>query len=139
MQIENLLFDIAEALRYPVMILILLALVAALVEAGALMAELFKRRGRGIERLDFAIAHIRTYLATGDNQSALNTVHALGYNDRMSDAYDALILQRGLPVCGEAGDASPASVTASASPGEANIRSPRATSNQTAFWFAGSA
>ncbi|MGH2959669.1 MAG: MotA/TolQ/ExbB proton channel family protein [Solirubrobacterales bacterium] len=97
MQIENLLFDIAEALRYPVMILILLALVAALVEAGALMAELYKRRGRGIERLDFAIAHIRTYLAVGDNQSALNVVHELGYNDRMSAAYDALIIQRGLP------------------------------------------
>ncbi|MBI2692124.1 MAG: MotA/TolQ/ExbB proton channel family protein [Solirubrobacterales bacterium] len=97
MQIENLLFDIAEALRYPVMILILLALVAALVEAGALMAELYKRRGRGIERLDFAMAHIRSYLAVGDNQSALNVVHELGYNDRMSDAYDALILQRGLP------------------------------------------
>jgi biopolymer transport protein ExbB/TolQ len=97
MQIENLLFDIAEALRYPVMILILLALVAALAEAGALLAELYKRRGRGIERLDLAIAHIRSYLAVGDNQSALNVVHQLGYNDRMSDAYDALILQRGLP------------------------------------------
>lgn len=96
MQIENLLFDIAEALRYPVMILILLALVAALVEAGALMAELYKRRGRGIERLDLAIAHVRSYLAVGDNQSALNVVHELGYNDRMSAAYDALIIQRGL-------------------------------------------
>lgn len=97
MQIENLLFDIAEALRYPVMILILLALVAALVEAGALMAELYKRRGRGIERLDFAIARVRTYLAVGDNQSALNVVHELGYNERMSAAYDALIIHRGLP------------------------------------------
>jgi biopolymer transport protein ExbB/TolQ len=97
MQIENLLFDIAEALRYPVMILILLALVAALIEAGALMAELYKRRGRGIERLDFAIGHTRSYLAVGDNQSALNVVHELGYNDRMSATYDALILQRGLP------------------------------------------
>lgn len=97
MQIENLLFDIAEALRYPVMILILLALVAALVEVGALMAELYKRRGRGIERLDFAIEHVRAYLAVGDNQSALNVVHELGYNDRMSAALDALILQRGRP------------------------------------------
>ncbi|MBJ7459004.1 MAG: MotA/TolQ/ExbB proton channel family protein [Thermoleophilaceae bacterium] len=97
MKIENLLFEIAEALLYPVLILTVLALVYALVELGALAAEVYKRRGRGIERLDYAIAQVRTCLAVGDNQSALNIVHALGYNEKMSAALDALILQRGLP------------------------------------------
>lgn len=97
MKIENLLFDIAEALLYPVLILILLALLYALVELGALAAEAYKRRGRGIDRLDYAIAQVRAYLAAGDNQSALVIVHELGYNEKMSEALDALILQRGLP------------------------------------------
>jgi biopolymer transport protein ExbB/TolQ len=97
MQIENLLFDIAEALRYPVLIAALLCLVFVIYEVGVLAAELIKRRGRGIERLDYAIAQVRAYLAVGDNQSALNIVHQLGYNEKMSEAMDALILQRGLP------------------------------------------
>lgn len=97
MKIENLLFDIAEALKYPVMILVLLALLYAVVEVGVLLAELYKRRGRGIERLDHAIAQARAYLAAGDPQNALNTVHALGYNEKMCEALDALVIQRGLP------------------------------------------
>ena len=69
-----------------------------LVELGALMAEIYKRRGRGIERLEFAIAHIKAYLAAGDTPvCADHVVHELGYNDSMSDALDALIMQRGLP------------------------------------------
>jgi biopolymer transport protein ExbB/TolQ len=97
MKIENLLFDIAEVLLYPVLIAALLALLLSIVEVGVLAAELYKRRDRGIERLDVAIAHARHYLAAGDNQSALNTVHALGYNEKMAGAFDSLILQRGLP------------------------------------------
>ncbi|MFT4049860.1 MAG: MotA/TolQ/ExbB proton channel family protein [Solirubrobacterales bacterium] len=94
MHIENLLFDIAEALKYPVLIAAILALAYAIFEIGVMLAELYKRRGRGIERLDNAIAYTRHFLAIGDNQNALNTVHALGYNERMSEALDALILQR---------------------------------------------
>lgn len=97
MQIENILFDIAEALKYPVLILTIAALAYALVEVGVLAAELYKRKDRGIERLDNAIAFVRHYLALGDAQSALNTVHLLGYNDRMTAAFDALIIQRAFP------------------------------------------
>lgn len=97
MKIENLLFDIAEALKYPVLILCVLALAYAVFEVGVLVAEIVKRRGRNIERLDTAIAQARNALAMNDPQSAVNTVHALGYNDRMSDALDALILQRPFP------------------------------------------
>ncbi|MBJ7355020.1 MAG: MotA/TolQ/ExbB proton channel family protein [Thermoleophilaceae bacterium] len=97
MKIENLLFDIAEALLYPVLILTVLALLYALVELGALAAEVYKRRGRGIDRLDYAIDQVHAYLAAGDNQSALNVVHGLAYNEKMAGALDALILQRGLP------------------------------------------
>lgn len=97
MQIENVLFDIAEALKYPVLILTLLALAYAIVEVGVLLAELYRRRSRGIERLDNAVAYARHYLAAGDSQSALATVHALGFNSRMCAALDALIIQRPYP------------------------------------------
>lgn len=97
MKIENLLFEIAEALKYPVLILTLIALAYAIVEVGVLLAERYKRRDRGIERLDHAIAYARHYLTIGDNQSAVNTVHALGYNEKMCEALDALVLQRPYP------------------------------------------
>lgn len=97
MKIENILFNIAEALKYPVLILTLVALAYAIVEIGVLIAERYKRRDRGIERLDQAIAYARHYLTIGDNQSAVNTVHALGYNERMCTALDALVLQRPYP------------------------------------------
>lgn len=97
MKIENVLFDVAEALRYPVLALALIALAYALVEIGVLLAELFKRRGRGVERLDHAIAWARHHLAAGDPEAARSVVRSLGYNDRMRDALDALILQRAWP------------------------------------------
>lgn len=97
MQIENLLFDIAEALKYPVLIATLLALAYAIFEIGVLLAEMQKRRGRNIERLDTAVAQAKHSLAVGDPQAAVNTLHDLGYNDRMSEALDALILQRPFP------------------------------------------
>lgn len=97
MKIENLLFDISEALRVPVLVLALLALVVVVVEVGVLLAELFRRRGRGIDRLDYGIAHAKAYLAAGDAQSALITLRGLGYNEPMDSALEALVMQRGLP------------------------------------------
>lgn len=97
MKIENILFDVADALRYPVLVLALAALAYAVIEVGVLLAELYKRRGRGIERLDQAVLWTRHHLGLGDTQSARGIVRSLGYNDRMTDALDALILQRGLP------------------------------------------
>jgi biopolymer transport protein ExbB/TolQ len=97
MKIENLLFDISEALRVPVLVLALLALVVVVIEVGMLLAELFRRRGRGIDRLDYGIAHAKAYLAAGDQQSALITVRGLGYSAPMDDALEALVVQRGLP------------------------------------------
>lgn len=97
MQIENLLFDISEALRGPVLVLAVLALVAVTVEVGILIAELFRRRGRGIDRLEIGIAHSEAYLTAGDQRSAVLTLSALGYNKPMSSAMEALVLQKGLP------------------------------------------
>ena len=97
MKIENLLFDISEALRVPVLVLALLALLVVIIEVGALLAEIYKRRDRGIDRLEYSIAHAKAYLAAGDTQSAMLIVQQLGYNKPMTEALQALVTQRGLP------------------------------------------
>lgn len=97
MRIEDFLFQVAEALLYPVLIAALLTILLVLVELGALFGEMYRRRGRGIDKLEFTIAHIKAYLAAGDTQSALTTARSLGYNKSMQDALEALVMQRGLP------------------------------------------
>ena len=55
MEVEEILFDIADALRVPVLVGALIALALSLFEFGGLVAELLKRRGRSRARLDQAI------------------------------------------------------------------------------------
>jgi biopolymer transport protein ExbB/TolQ len=99
--IENILFDVADALRYPVLIAALLAIVVVVVELGALFAELRKRRGRGLPRLEQALAAIRAALAKGDGVTALTTARGLGYNGPMTDALGAIVEERGKPDAGD--------------------------------------
>jgi Ca2+/Na+ antiporter len=58
-KIENVIFDIADALLYPVLIAALLSILFVVVELGALFAELRKRRGRGLARLEQGVEAIR--------------------------------------------------------------------------------
>jgi biopolymer transport protein ExbB/TolQ len=99
--IENILFDVADALRYPVLIAALIAVVAVVVELGAMLAELRKRRGRGLPRLEQGIAAVRAALAQGDGATALSTARKLGYNGSMSDALGAIVEERGKPDAGD--------------------------------------
>jgi biopolymer transport protein ExbB/TolQ len=96
-KIENVIFDIADALLYPVLIAALLSILFVVVELGALFAELRKRRGRGLARLEQGVEAIRAALAVGDGATALSIARNLGYNDAMSDALAAIIEQRGKP------------------------------------------
>jgi len=66
MEVENVLFDIAEALRVPVLVAALLALAVVLFELGGLVAELLRRRGRNRVKLDQAIASAGAALNAGD-------------------------------------------------------------------------
>jgi biopolymer transport protein ExbB/TolQ len=96
-KIENVIFDIADALLYPVLIAALLSILFVAVELGALLAELRKRRGRGLARLEQALDAIRIALGMGDTATALSIARGLGYNGAMSDALAAVIEQRGKP------------------------------------------
>jgi len=70
MEVEEILFDVAEALRVPVLIAALLALALVLFELGGLVAELIRRRGRSRARLDQAIASAGAALSAGDSGRA---------------------------------------------------------------------
>jgi biopolymer transport protein ExbB/TolQ len=99
--VEDVLFDVAEALRVPVLVLALLAGVVVLLELGSLAMELARRRKRGIARLDRAIDQARAALAVGDRDTAVRVARKLGYNRAMSDALAAIVEQRGYPDAGD--------------------------------------
>lgn len=97
MTIENLLFDIADALRYPVLALALVALVVVVVEVGILLGELRRRRGRGVARLERAADVAREALATGDGATAQRAVRSVALNAPMDEALRAIVEQRDRP------------------------------------------
>lgn len=97
MTIEHLLFDIADALRYPVLALALVALVAVIAELGTLLAELRRRRQRSVARLERSVDVARDALAMGDNPTALRAVRSVAFNPAMDEALGAIVEQRDRP------------------------------------------
>ena len=65
MKVEEILFEISEVLEIPVLVLAVLALALVLVEAGALIVELRRRRLRSLTGLEEAIEESRRRLAAG--------------------------------------------------------------------------
>jgi biopolymer transport protein ExbB/TolQ len=99
--VEDVLFDVAEALRVPVLVLALIAGVIVLVEVGALLMELLRRRRRGIPRVEKALDQARAALAAGDRDGAVRAVRSLGYNRAMSNALAAIVEQGGVDDAGD--------------------------------------
>jgi biopolymer transport protein ExbB/TolQ len=100
MTIEQILFDISDALRYPVLLLALVALVVVLAEVGTLLAELRRRRARSVARLERAADVAHEALAAGDGAGALRAVRSVGFNPAMDDALAAIVEQRDKPDAG---------------------------------------
>ena len=97
MTIEQILFDISDALRYPVLLLALVALVVVLAEVGTLLAELRRRRVRSVARLERAADVARGALAGGDGAGALRAVRSVSFNPAMDEALSAIVEQRDKP------------------------------------------
>lgn len=97
MAIEQALFDVAEALHYPVLILALVGLAIALVELGALTVELARRRHRSVAAVERAVEAAKQALARGDDSSALIAVRSVAWNEPMREAIGAVIVQRRHP------------------------------------------
>jgi biopolymer transport protein ExbB/TolQ len=68
--IENIVFDIANALRVPVLIVALIALALVIVELGRLAIELVRRRGRDPIALRRAAVSARDAITAGDRPQA---------------------------------------------------------------------
>jgi biopolymer transport protein ExbB/TolQ len=97
MTIEHILFDISDALRYPVLALALVALVVVAIEVGGLIGELRRRRVRSVARLERAVDVARDALVAGDAATATRAVRSVGFNAPMDEALQAIVEQRDRP------------------------------------------
>jgi biopolymer transport protein ExbB/TolQ len=97
MNVEQILFEVSDALRVPVLILALVALAVTIVEAGALMAELRRRRGRSLWQLDQAIAACQGQLAAGRPTEALAALLPIARNPAMEEVLGEVVAGVGGP------------------------------------------
>ncbi len=95
MNVEQILFEVSEALRVPVLVLALVALAVAVVEAGALAMELWRRRGRSLWQLDHAIAECQGRLAAGMRAEAIAALLPIARNPPMEEVLGDLVAQQG--------------------------------------------
>jgi biopolymer transport protein ExbB/TolQ len=91
--VEQVIFDVAEALRYPVLILALGALALVLVETGAFAVELVQRRRRDTERLERVAETARTALDKGDVKAARIALREVAWSGAMAGTLE-LIAER---------------------------------------------
>ena len=97
MAVEEVLFDVAEALRIPVLVLALLALAVVVFELGGMIAELVRRRGRGVPKLDRAVGEARQALAGGDTVKAKLSLSPLAASRSMRGVLGSIVDQRQQP------------------------------------------
>ena len=96
--LEQTIFDLAEALEVPVLILAILALALVVIELGALAAELFRRRGRSYPALVRATDRARERIAAGDRENARIALSAsVARSGDMSDAVRRIAAVAGSP------------------------------------------
>jgi len=95
--IEQLLFDISNALLVPVLILTVVALALVIVEGGALLVEVRRRRHRSLWGLERAVEECRTRLAAGMPAEALGALLPFAWNRQMEEALAGIVEQCGQP------------------------------------------
>ena len=93
--IENVIFEIAEALRVPVLVLALLALAVSLIELGAFVVELLRRRRRDYARLETASLDARAALERGDETGAKSALRPVAWSTAMARALAFMVDQWG--------------------------------------------
>jgi biopolymer transport protein ExbB/TolQ len=96
MAIEELLFDISDALRVPVLVLAVAALGIVLVELGSMIAEILRRRTRSLARLEYAV-DTAAKEAKRDPDAAVAALEGVSFSSPMADAMAGVIEQRGEP------------------------------------------
>ncbi len=97
MQIEEFLFSVSDALRWPVLITALVALAWSIVEIGILVAELWRRRWRSGPALESAVDRAETELAQGNEIGAITSLAAVSWSSPMRSAMESVVTMRQLP------------------------------------------
>lgn len=95
--IEEVLFDLAEALRMPVLLLALVALAIVVFESGVLGSELWRRRHRSQLFLDNSIERARAALQAGDGAAARAELSWLGRSSEMALVIETVFSEAGRP------------------------------------------
>jgi biopolymer transport protein ExbB/TolQ len=96
--IEDILFELANALRVPVFVAAIGALALVLVDLGAFCVELLRRgRSDGGERVAQATASARQALSSYDLPQAERALMPLASSAQMADTLSTLVAQHGQP------------------------------------------
>jgi len=96
--IEEVLFELANALRIPVFVAAIAALAFLLVDVGAFVVELLRRgRSDGGERVAQATANARAALVSLDVSEAERALMPLASSAQMADTLSTLVAQHGQP------------------------------------------
>ena len=90
-KIYDIIFRVAEVLELPVVILTLLALAVALVEVGAFIAELVKRRGRTFKALAKAGAGARRAVDDERSDEASALLQTVAWSSPVGKAFTVLV------------------------------------------------
>jgi biopolymer transport protein ExbB/TolQ len=88
--IEQVIFDVAEALRYPVLALALASLALVLVEMGAFAVEILRRRRRDTARLERVADAARVALAGGDVNAARLALRQVAWSGAMASTLELI-------------------------------------------------
>lgn len=94
---EDLLLDIANALKYPVFVLAFAALAAVTFETGAFGVELLRRRRRDLGRLERAAGDAKAALEAGDRGAARVALLRVSTDGPMAQAARELAAEWGQP------------------------------------------
>jgi biopolymer transport protein ExbB/TolQ len=97
MGIEHLLSHIAKALKYPVLVLAVVALVWVIAEVGALVVELVRRRRRSLRNLEAELPPVQAALAAGDTQHAIELVDRIALTPDMRAVLESIVSQLNEP------------------------------------------
>lgn len=96
--IEDVLFELANALRVPVFAAAIAALAFLLIDLGTFFVELLRRRrSDGGERVAQATASARAALATSDLPEAERALMPLASSAEMADTLSTVVAQHGQP------------------------------------------
>jgi biopolymer transport protein ExbB/TolQ len=93
MSVERLLSHVARALKIPVLALAIVALAAVLLEIGALVVDLARRRRRSLERLETQLAIAQRALIEGETAKALAAMRAIALTPDMAAVLTDIVNQ----------------------------------------------